>query len=264
MNFSRPQFAGRVDEKVSETGRLRSKNVLVTAAGQGIGRAIAIACACEGASVIATDINEPAIAGLANQYTNIVPAKLDVTDAAAVADALAGLETDVLVNCAGMVANGTILDCDAGQWARSFDLNVNSMYHTVRALLPGMITRRNGSIINISSVASSIVGVPSRFAYGVTKAAVIGLTKSVAVDFVGQGIRCNAICPGTIQSPSLDDRINAFADPVEARRNFVNRQPMKRLGEASEVAALAVHLASDESAFTTGQTFIVDGGWTAM
>lgn len=249
---------------MSETGRLQGKNVLVTAAGQGIGRAIAIACAREGAGVIATDINEPAIASLADQYANIVSRRLDVTDAAGIEDALSGLETDVLVNCAGVVANGTILDCDAGQWARSFDLNINSMYHTVRALLPGMVARRNGSIINISSVASSIVGVPSRFAYGVTKAAVIGLTKSVAVDFVEQGIRCNAICPGTIQSPSLDDRINAYPDPAEARRNFVNRQPMKRLGEASEVAALAVHLASDESAFTTGQTFIVDGGWTAM
>lgn len=249
---------------MSEIGRLRSTNVLVTAAGQGIGRAIAIACAREGARVVATDINVPAIAGLSDQYENIVSRKLDVTDSDGIADALSGLETDVLVNCAGMVANGTILECDSAQWARSFELNVNSMYHTVRAVLPGMITRRKGSIINISSVASSIVGVPSRFAYGVTKAAVIGLTKSVSVDYVEQGIRCNAICPGTIQSPSLDERINAHADPVEARRNFVNRQPMKRLGDPREVAALAVHLASEEAAFTTGQTFIVDGGWTSM
>lgn len=246
------------------TTRLQGKTALVTAAGQGIGRATAEAFAREGARVIATDINEAALAGLAGCHT----LRLDVTDAAAVADAVrhAGA-IDVLFNGAGFVHHGSILDCDEAAWDFSFDLNVRSMYRLIRAVLPGMLERGAGSIINMASVASSIKGAPNRFVYGTTKAAVIGLTKSVAADFVSRGIRCNAICPGTVESPSLRQRIEAQAassgqslDAVEAA--FVARQPIGRIGRAHEIAALAVYLASDESAFTTGTAQVIDGGWS--
>jgi 2-keto-3-deoxy-L-fuconate dehydrogenase len=239
--------------------RLTGKTALVTAAGQGIGRATALAFAAEGAKVIATDINEEALASLDGVATEL----LDVTSEEAVA-ALAARhrDVDVLFNCAGFVHHGTILDCRPEDWRFSLDLNVTSMYRTIRALLPGMLERGGGSIVNMSSVASSVRGVPNRFAYGTTKAAVIGLTKAVAADFVTGGIRCNAICPGTVDTPSLRDRINAFDDPEAARTAFIARQPMGRLGSAEEIAALAVYLASDESAYTTGTIHVIDGGWS--
>jgi 2-keto-3-deoxy-L-fuconate dehydrogenase len=242
-------------------GRVQGKACLVTAAGQGIGRATAIAMAQEGARVLATDINAAALAELEGQ--GLETALLDVRDPAAILalrDRTPGV--DVLVNCAGFVEHGTILDTDDEKWAFSFDLNVTAMYRTIRAFLPGMLSKGSGSIINIASVASSIVGVPSRCAYGASKAAVIGLTKSVAADFITQGIRCNAICPGTVESPSLEARMRAQGDYEAARRAFVARQPMGRLGRPEEIAALAVYLASDEAAFTTGVAHIVDGGMT--
>jgi 2-keto-3-deoxy-L-fuconate dehydrogenase len=244
------------------TGRLHGSTALVTAAAQGIGRATALAFASEGAHVVATDINMTGLAALA-ETPGIEVARLDATDGAAVTDfAQAHPDIDVLFNCAGFVHHGTILDCSEQDWAFSFDLNVRSMYFTIRACLPAMLARGSGSIINMSSVASSVSGVPNRFVYGTTKAAVIGLTKSVAADFVAQGIRCNAICPGTVATPSLEDRIGAFDDPAAARAAFVARQPMGRLGTAEEVAALAVYLASRESSFTTGTIHVIDGGWT--
>lgn len=239
------------------TGRLNGKTALVTAAGQGIGRAIAERFVAEGARVTATDLDAAKLAGLEGADVRA----LDVTDAAAVADVVAAAgSVDVLVNCAGFVHHGTILDCEESDWDFSFDLNVKSMYRTIRAALPGMLERGSGSIVNIASIASSVKGIPFRFVYGASKAAVIGLTKAVAADYVTTGIRCNAICPGTIQSPSLDERIAAFDDPVEARKAFIARQPMGRLGAPEEIAAMAVYLASDESAFTTGTTMVVDGG----
>lgn len=244
------------------TGRLHGSTALVTAAAQGIGRATAFGFAREGARVLATDIN---VAGLASltETPGITVSRLDATDGAAVTEfASAHPEIDVLFNCAGFVHHGTILECSEEDWAFAFELNVHSMVHTIRACLPAMLARAKGSIINMSSVASSVSGVPNRFIYGTTKAAVIGLTKSVATDFVGQGIRCNAICPGTVATPSLEDRIGAFDDPVAARAAFIARQPMGRLGSAEEVAALAVYLASQESSFTTGTIHVIDGGWT--
>ncbi|MBR0552803.1 SDR family oxidoreductase [Stakelama marina] len=237
--------------------RLAGKRALVTAAGQGIGRAIAERFVDEGASVTATDIDAAKLNGLACETH-----ALDVRDR----DAIAALATetgrvDILVNCAGFVHSGTILDCDEDAWAFSNDLNVTAMYRTVRAWLPGMLDAGGGSIVNVSSIASSIKGIPNRFAYGATKAAVIGLTKSVAADFVGRGVRCNAICPGTVDSPSLQQRLRDTGDYEAAQREFVARQPMGRLGRPEEIAALASYLASDEAAFTTGQTHIVDGGW---
>ncbi|MFM7121273.1 MAG: SDR family oxidoreductase, partial [Gammaproteobacteria bacterium] len=235
---------------------------VVTAAGQGIGRATALAFAREGARVLATDINAAALATL-EAVAGIDTTLLDVMDASAVAAcAEAHPDVDVLFNCAGYVHHGSILACGPDDWSFSFDLNVRSMYLTIRAWLPGMRARRRGSIINMSSVASSISGVPNRFVYGTTKAAVIGLTRSVAADFVAEGIRCNAICPGTVATPSLEDRINAFDDPAAARAAFVARQPMGRLGAADEIAALAVYLASTESAYTTGGVHVIDGGWS--
>ena len=243
--------------------RLNGKTALVTAAGAGIGRATALAFAAEGARVLATDIDDAALASLKAQAPAIDTAILDVRSDAAVAALFAGdFAPNVLFNCAGFVHHGTILDCTPEDWAFSFDLNVASMYRVIRAALPGMLARGGGSIINMSSAASSIRAAANRFVYGATKAAVIGLTKSVAQDFVTQGIRCNAICPGTVQSPSLDGRINANADPVAARAAFIARQPMGRLGRPEEVAALAVYLASDESGFTTGTAQVIDGAWS--
>jgi 2-keto-3-deoxy-L-fuconate dehydrogenase len=249
------------------TDRLSSKTAFVTAAGQGIGRATALAFAREGARVIATDVNAAALATLKAEC-RCTTQLLDVTDAAAVgAAALGHPAVDILFNGAGFVHAGTILECTEDEWNFAFDLNVRSMYRMIKAFLPAMLARGGGSIINVASVAGSIKGAPSRFAYGATKAAVIGLTKSVATDFIARGIRCNAICPGTVESPSLRDRIAAQAgsagltlDQVEAA--YVARQPMGRLGRTDEIAALAVYLASDESGFTTGTTQVIDGGWS--
>ncbi len=243
------------------TGRLAGKSAVVTAAAQGIGRATALAFAAEGARVWATDINETALAELTGE--NIQTARLDVLDAGAIVEfAAARGAVDVLFNCAGYVHHGTILDCDEADWDFSNELNVRSCYRMIRAFLPAMLDAGGGSIVNIASVAGSIRGIPNRFVYGATKAAVIGLTKSIAADFIRQGIRCNAICPGTVQSPSLDERINAFDDPVAARQAFIARQPMGRVGDPEEIAALAVYLASDESSYTTGVAHLIDGGLT--
>ncbi|MCA7893748.1 SDR family oxidoreductase [Burkholderia cepacia] len=252
--------------------RLQGKRALVTAAGQGIGRATALRFASEGADVLATDINEAALVRLEADAeragSRLATRRLDVTDAQDVA-ALAANERafDVLFNCAGYVHHGSILDCDDDAWAFSLNLNVTSMYRLIRALLPAMLGAGGASIINMASAASSVKGVPNRFVYGTTKAAVIGLTKAVAADFVERGIRCNAICPGTIESPSLEQRIadqarmrDVSAD--EVRQAFVARQPIGRIGTADEVAALALYLASDEASFTTGAIHLIDGGWS--
>jgi 2-keto-3-deoxy-L-fuconate dehydrogenase len=249
-------------------GRLDGKIALVTAAGQGIGRAIAEAFSREGALVHATDLDQSKLDGLDGAKRR----QLDVLSSAEV-EALAkelnspGVPVNVLVNCAGFVHHGTILDCDDSAWDFSFDLNVRSMHRLIKAFLPGMLEKGKGSIVNIASGASSIRGIPNRYVYGTTKAAVIGLTKAVAADFIARGVRCNAIAPGTVQSPSLDERIASLAETTgksiaETRQAFVARQPMGRLGTAEEVAALAVYLASDESAFTTGTTISVDGGFS--
>jgi len=241
--------------------RLNNKTCLVTAAGQGIGRAAAIAMHKEGAKVFATDINEHALSELSEQGLDTFV--LDVRDPASIA---ASLQTtgplDVLFNCAGYVENGTILECDEEAWAFSLDLNVTAMYRMLRAHLPAMLENGGGSIINMSSVASSIIGAPNRFVYGTTKAAVIGMTKSIAADFIGRNIRCNAICPGTVDSPSLQERMRQSGDYETALKAFSARQPTGRLGKPGEIAALVVYLASDESSFTTGTTHIIDGGWT--
>jgi 2-keto-3-deoxy-L-fuconate dehydrogenase len=242
--------------------RLTGKRALVTAAAQGIGQATARAFAAEGAQVIATDVNEQTLGSL-SAIVGIQTRTLDVTNGDAIRAAAADVGAiDILFNCAGFVHHGSILECEASDWDFSFDLNVKSMYFMIRAFLPAMLTAGGGSIINMSSVASSIKGIAHRCVYGASKAAVIGLTKSVAADFIDQGIRCNAICPGTVESPSLQARINAFDDPVEARRAFIARQPLGRLGTAEEIAAMAVYLASDESTFTTGTNMVVDGGVT--
>jgi len=248
-------------------GRLKGKVALVTAAGQGIGRAIAAAFAAEGARVIATDLDAGKLKGLRAAERRA----LDVRSAAAV-EALArevGRKhgaLDVLANCAGFVHHGTVLDCAEADWDFSFDLNVKSMHRTIKAFLPAMLKRKRGSIVNISSGASSVRGLPNRYVYGATKAAVIGLTKAVAADFIKRGIRANAICPGTIESPSLDERIAALAKSTgqslaAIRKRFIDRQPMGRLGTPVEVAMLAVYLASDEASYTTGQIHLVDGGF---
>ncbi len=242
--------------------RLAGKTALVTAAGQGIGHATAVAFHNEGARVIATDINPALLEALAAQ-TACETAVLDVRDAAAIRALAARIGTvDVLFNGAGFVDAGTVLDCDEAAFDFSMDLNVRAMYRMVRAFLPGMLAQRSGSIINMASVASSIKGAPNRFIYGTTKAAVIGLTKSVAADFVAQGVRCNAICPGTVATPSLESRLHATGDYAAARQQFIARQPMGRLGTAEEIAALVVYLASDDSAYTTGQALNIDGGWS--
>jgi 2-keto-3-deoxy-L-fuconate dehydrogenase len=242
--------------------RLEGKRALITAAAQGIGRATALAMAREGAEVLAADINRALLDELAGE-PGVRTAVLDVTDRDAIA-ALAGAERpfDALINVAGFVHHGSILDCDEDAYDFSMTLNVRSLYHMIRAFLPAMLEAGGGSIVNMASVASSLKGLPNRFVYGTSKAAVIGLTKSVAADYVGRGVRCNAICPGTVQTPSLDQRIAAFDDPVAARAAFIARQPMGRLGMPEEIAAIALHLAADESAYTTGQVFIVDGGIT--
>lgn len=244
-------------------GRLEGKTCLVTAAGQGIGAASARAMAREGARVVATDINAATLAALTGD--GIETALLDVRGA----DGIAALQArigapDVLFNCAGIVEHGTILDCDEASWMRSLDLNVTAMYRMIRTFLPGMIAAGGGSIINMASVASSVIAAPNRFAYGTTKAAVIGMTKAVAADHIGAGIRCNAICPGTVESPSLQDRLQATGDYQAARAAFVARQPIGRIGQAEEIAHLVVYLASDESAYTTGVAHVIDGGWSNL
>lgn len=241
-------------------GRLEGKRVLVTAAAQGIGRACACALEGEGAQVLATDINTTLLTQLESEV-GIRTEHLDVLDPGEIEKLVRERGPfDVLANIAGFVHHGSILECEERDFDFSVNLNVRAMYYMIRAVLPGMLDAGGGSIINTSSVCSSIKGLPNRFIYGTTKAAVIGLTKSVAADFVGQGIRCNAVCPGTVESPSLDERIAAFDDPEAARKAFIARQPMGRLGRPEEIAAMIVHLASDESSYTTGQAFIVDGG----
>jgi len=239
--------------------RLAGKTAFVTAAGQGIGRATAELFASEGAVVWATDMN----AGLLENISGCRTRHLDVTDPREIAAAVSEVgAVDVLFNCAGFVHAGTILDCEDDAWNLSMGINVTSMYQLIRTVLPGMVERGHGSIINMSSVAGSIKGVPNRFVYGVTKAAVIGLTKSVAADFVAKGIRCNAVCPGTVDTPSLHDRLRATGDYATAWASFTARQPMGRLGQPEEIASLALYLASDESAFVTGQCHVIDGGWS--
>lgn len=243
-------------------GRLEDKRALVTAAGQGIGRASALMMAREGARVIATDINEATLAALKAEAPGIETRLLNVRDKAAVqaaADQIGAL--DVLFNCAGFVAAGTILDCDEDQWAFSMDLNMTAMYRMCRAFLPAMIAGGGGSIINMASVASSVIAAPNRFVYGATKAGVIGITKSIAADFITKGIRANAICPGTVESPSLDQRLRDTGDYEAARAAFIARQPIGRIGKAEEIAALVTYLASDESSYTTGVAHVIDGGW---
>jgi 2-keto-3-deoxy-L-fuconate dehydrogenase len=242
------------------TGNLSGKTVLITAAGQGIGRATALAFVAAGASVHATDINTDALATLASE-ARLSTHKLNVLDDDAVKALVAGIgAVDVLFNCAGTVHNGSVLEMKDSDLEFAFDLNVKAMIRTIRAVLPGMLERKDGAIVNMSSVASSIKGVPNRFAYGVTKAAVIGLTKSVAADYVTQGIRCNCICPGTVESPSLQDRMRAQGDYDTARAAFIARQPMGRLGSPEEIADLAVYLAG--ATYTSGQAYAIDGGWT--
>ncbi|MBT8424240.1 MAG: SDR family oxidoreductase [Silicimonas sp.] len=244
-------------------GRLTGKRALLTAAGQGIGRATALAMVREGADVTATDVNADALADLAEsadgQLTTLV---MDVRDDASVADVVGNARPDILFNCAGFVHSGTILDSTDDEWDFAFDLNVRSMYRTIKAALPGMLERGGGSIINMASAASSVIGAPNRFVYGTTKAAVIGLTKAVAKDFITNGIRCNAICPGTVDSPSLHDRLRETGNYDEAMKEFVARQAMGRLGTVEEIASLAVFLAEDGSAYMTGQAVVIDGGWS--
>lgn len=245
------------------SGRLAGKRAFVTAAGAGIGRATALAFAREGAAVVATDIDAPALARLEGEAAALAVEPLDVTDPDAIIAAAARHGAlDILFNAAGWVPSGTVLDCTEADWSRAFDLNVTSMFRVIKAFLPAMLDAGGGSIINVASVASSIKGAPNRFAYGATKAAIIGLTKAVAADYVTRGVRVNAICPGTVDTPSLGERLAATGDYEAARKAFVARQAMGRLGTADEVASLAVYLAGDESAFITGQAHIIDGGWS--
>ncbi|MEX3007475.1 SDR family oxidoreductase [Hoeflea sp. TYP-13] len=246
---------------MTESNRLEGKTALITAAGQGIGRATAEAYVREGAKVFAADINEGTLAEL-DAIDGITAIHLDVTDGQAVEAALKKTgPLDVLFNCAGFVHSGTILESDEEEWDFAFDLNAKSMFRLCQKVIPAMVERGGGSIINMSSVASSLKGVPNRFIYSASKAAVLGLTKAIAADFVTKGIRCNAICPGTVDSPSLHERLRAMGDYDQALKDFIARQPMGRVGRTEEIAALAVYLGSDESAFTTGQFHIIDGGW---
>ena len=245
------------------SGRLDGKKIIVTAAGQGIGKATAIAFHNEGASVIATDLNDKTLADLNKEYPNINIHTLDSTDNNAILEFVKTLDkVDVLFNAVGFVHHGSILDCEEKDWDFSFDVNIKAMYFMCKAIIPLMVKQNGGSIINISSIASSLKGLPNRFVYGASKAAIIGLTKSIASDFVKQNIRCNSIAPGTVFSPSWQDRVNQSPDPVQAKKDFIARQPMGRLGTAEEIAAMAIYLAGDESTFTTGNTFSVDGGMT--
>ncbi len=242
--------------------RLQGKSVLVTAAGQGIGKASVLAMAAQGAQVLATDVNPALLAAFAG-VANVRTAELDVMDKAAIQRVVAGMpRIDVLFNCAGYVHNGNILQATDEDWNFAFNLNVRSQFWMIQAVVPRMLEAGGGSIINMASVASSLKGLPNRLVYGASKAAVVGLTKAVAADFVGKGIRCNAIAPGTVDTPSLGERINSYADPVQARKDFVARQPMGRLAQADEIAPVIVYLASDESVFASGQVFSVDGGMT--
>ena len=241
--------------------RLAGKQIVVTAAGQGIGKATAIAFYKEGANVIATDLNEKTLADLNNEYPEINVQKLDSTDNNAILEFTKSLDrVDVLLNAVGFVHHGTILECEENDWDFSSNVNVKSMYFMCKAIIPLMIKQNGGSIINISSCASSFKGFPNRFVYGTTKGAVIGLTKAIAADFVKKNIRCNSIAPGTVFSPSWQDRVNQSPDPIQAKKDFIARQPMGRLGTAEEIAAVAVYLASDDATFTTGTTISVDGG----
>lgn len=245
-------------------GRLSGKRALVTAAGQGIGRASALAMAAEGAEVFATDVNGDLLSGLSDH--GIKTFVLDVRNDASINEGVEQAAPDVLFNCAGFVHNGKLLDATDDEWDFAFDLNVRSMFRMIRASLPGMLERGGGSIVNMSSACSSIIGAPNRFIYGTTKAAVIGMTKSVAVDYITKGIRCNCICPGTVESPSLLERVKVLGEELgsydEAMKQFVARQPMGRVATVEEIAALVVYLSSDESAFTTGQPHVIDGGWS--
>ena len=266
---SKPQPAGlrnTISHGGNVMGRLDGKRALVTAAGQGIGRASALAMAAEGAQVFATDVNEEALEELSNE--SIETYVLDALDPVSIRKGVWHAQPDVLFNCAGFVHHGTIMDADEDEWEFAFDLNVRSMFRSVQAVLPGMLERGGGSIINMSSALGSIMGAPNRFIYGTTKAAVVGLTKSVASDYIKQGIRCNCICPGTVESPSWHERVKALGEQLgsydEAMAQFVARQPMGRVAKAEEIALLVVYLASDESAFTTGHTHIIDGGWSGQ
>jgi 2-keto-3-deoxy-L-fuconate dehydrogenase len=242
--------------------RLQGKTALISAAGQGIGKAVALAMAKEGAKVWATDVNAELLSAYEG-VANIQTARLDVLDKTAIQALVARLPAiDVLFNCAGFVHNGTILQATDEEWNFAFNLNVRSQFWMIQAVLPGMLAKGAGSIVNMASVAGSLRGIPNRFVYGASKAAVIGLTKAVAADYVTQGIRCNAICPGTVDTPSLHDRINAYEDPEQARKNFIARQPMGRLAQAHEIAPMVVFLASDEAAFATGNAYAIDGGMT--
>jgi 2-keto-3-deoxy-L-fuconate dehydrogenase len=244
-------------------GRLAGKHAIVTAAANGIGRETALAFAREGAEVVATDVSVEGLQALAAQDSHISARELDVTDAAAVESLLKSHHFNVIFNCAGWVHQGTIEECDDAAWSRSFAVNVDSMYRICRAGIPGMVATGGGSIVNMSSVVSSIKGAPNRFAYGSSKAAVIGLTKAIAADYARLHIRCNAICPGTVETPSLKERMAALGGSAhDVWQGFVDRQPLGRLGKPHEIAALVVYLASDESAFTTGGAFVIDGGWS--
>ena len=243
--------------------RLKNKNAIVTAAGQGIGKATAIAFHNEGANVIATDLNEETLKNLNKEYPKIKVQKLDSTNKVEIESFTKTLgKVDILFNAVGFVHHGTILECEEKDWDFSFNVNIKSMYFMVKSILPKMIEQNGGSIINISSIASSIRGLPNRFVYGASKAAIIGFTKSIAADFVKQNIRCNTIAPGTVHTPSWEDRVKASKDPVQAKKDFIARQPMGRLGTPEEIAAIAIYLASDESTFATGNIFSVDGGMT--
>jgi 2-keto-3-deoxy-L-fuconate dehydrogenase len=245
------------------TDRLKGKSIFITSAGQGIGRSTALMAAAEGAQVFATDLREDGLVTLAKQHQSISVRKLDVTKPSDIDDAAkwSGVP-DALFNCSGFVHNGTILDVEDKDWDFSFDINVRAHFRMMKAFTPGWLAKGKASIINMSSIASSLKGVPNRFLYGTTKAAVIGMTKAMAADYVGKGIRVNAICPGTVDTPSLHERMKATGDYETARKAFIARQPMGRLAQPEEIAALVVYLASDESAFTTGQTFTIDGGWS--